>query len=279
MNAPVKCRVIIACSTLVRSTRPLEEALRFIAQAGFRHVDVAALPGWAHVEPSEIAENASAGSRNLNTLLQSSSLKPVAVNGGTEHQLTSLLPDQQEKNLKQARALLHMSADIRAPVLVLQPGTRETDQKEWLQRAFEASAEVLSEIVQQAKRFRVTVAIEAHSGSLAERYEDAIRFVTRVPGLKLAFDPSHFIMNGMDLDGARVLLPHTAHVHLRNAVRGDFQAGMNVGSLDFMHLFEMFDTAGYDRAISVEYLDNRGTDVTNDVLALKTLLETRYKRV
>ncbi|PIY41325.1 MAG: hypothetical protein COZ06_26865, partial [Armatimonadetes bacterium CG_4_10_14_3_um_filter_66_18] len=69
-------------------------------------------------------------------------------------------------------------------------------------------------------------------------------------------------------------LPRTAHVHLRNAVQGNFQAPMDKGTLDFAWVVEQLKAHGYDRALAIEYLDGREDmpTVSADIVQLKELL-------
>ena len=145
--------------------------------------------------------------------------------------------------------------------------------------AFNASIEALRRVVDVAGPKGITIAVETHSGSLAETYNSALRFVSAVPGLKLAYDPSPFVKANLGIDESRVLIPHAAHVHVRNAMSGNIQAHMAEGSLDFALLFEALDAAKYSRTISIEYLDNRDEDILADVVALKALLDTRYSHI
>ncbi len=266
----------VACSTTVFSKIPLEDALSRIAALGFSYVDLLMMENWAHINPSELAQDPLGHARRVMTLLRRYNLKAVALNGNVSGSLTASADEQVAQNLIEMRALVDFSREIGAGVVVVQPGSAAD---EWgAEEAFQASAAVLREATAYAKSKGLMLAIEAHSGSLAERYNDAIRFVTEVPGLKIAYDPSHCIMADLGLEGSFVLLPNSAHIHLRNAVKGNFQAPMDKGDLDFMKVFEAIDASGYTGAISIEYLDNRDADVMNDVRILKNLLETRYDR-
>ena len=71
-----------------------------------------------------------------------------------------------------------------------------------------------------------------------------MRFIAKVPKLKLAYDPRHFIISGFDLD--------------------------------FTWVFDAIGRSGYSAAVSIEYIDNRDREIQSDITLLKKTLETRY---
>ena len=268
--------MMIACSTTAFTNLPLEDALSRISALGFSFVDLLMMENWAHINPSELVENPVERAREVAALLRKHRLKAVAINANVSNNLCSGGRDAQDQNMREAEALVAFAREITIPIIVLQPGRAGEDSVE---QATARSVAALNEMVSLARGRSTTIAIETHSGSLAEAYQDAITFVSRVPGLKIAYDPSHFVMTKMDLRDSTVLIPHTAHVHLRNAVPGNFQAPMDDGTLDFMWVLEAIDGSGYTGAISIEYLDNRDGDILGDVNELKKLLETRYRHI
>ena len=267
----------IACSTTVFSTRPLEDAFSRISSLGFSSVDILMMENWAHINPSELVDSVTARSKEVAALLKKHGLKAVAINTNVSGNLSSSDPEISSRNLREAEALLVFAKDLEIPVVVFQPGRVEESGN--VEESTANSVEALNRICDFAKERDITIAIETHSGSLAEGYQDAMSFVSRVPGLAIAYDPSHFIMMGMDLGESSVLIPHTAHVHLRNAVKGNFQASMPTGNLDFMWVLESIDASGYRGAISIEYLDNRDEEILGDVSELKKLLDSRYSHI
>ena len=262
----------IACSTTAYTQKPLEDALRNIASLGFRYVDLLMMEGWAHINPSEIAETPQRYAERVGDLLQKNNLTAIGINGNVSHPLTSQAPAEIQRVQRQAEGLIQFAQSLSIPIVVLQPGRASAEIG--FDAAMEASIRSLRSIVSIAQAHNVTLAIETHVNSLAERYDDALHFVNAVPGLKLAYDPSHFVMAGYELAASEVLLLHTAHVHLRNAVRGNFQASMEEGILDFEWVLDALDRNNYMQPIAIEYIDGRNTEIEPDILALKTLLES-----
>lgn len=249
--------------------------MKAISNLGFTHVDLLMMENWAHINPSELTEDPRGTASSVEGLLKRFGLKAVAINANFSVPLSSTDEVGRERIKDEASGLIRFARRLEIPVIVLQPGKPGDDPDSALRASFEA----LHSICEQAAKFKIVVAIETHSGSLAESYDQALNFVTEVPGLKLAYDPSHFVMGERSLRDSNVLLPYTAHVHLRNAVKGNFQAPMDSGALDFMWVFEALDGSGYQDAVAIEYLDNRDGTVIGDVTKLKKLLETRYGHV
>ena len=70
------------------------------------------------------------------------------------------------------------------------------------------------------------------------------------------------------------MLEYTTHVHLRNAVVGNFQAPMDEGILDFDWVLNALKTRGYNGHISIEYIDgSEGYDLKEQIVILKKLIE------
>ena len=262
----------IACSTIAYTKTPLEDALRNIADLGFRYVDLLMMEGWAHINPSEIAEVPRRHATQVGHLLEKNNLTAIGINGNVSHPLTAQAQSEVQEVQKQAEGLIQFAQSLSIPIVVLQPGRASAEVG--VDAAMDASIRSLRSIVSIAQAHNITLAIETHVDSLAERYDEALHFVNAVPGLKLAYDPSHFVTAGYDLAASEVLLPHTAHVHLRNAVRGNFQASMKEGILDFEWVLDALDRNNYTHPIAIEYIDGRNTEIEPDILALKTLLES-----
>jgi sugar phosphate isomerase/epimerase len=264
----------IAGSTISYTRKNLAEALGGIASLGFKYVDLLMMENWAHINPSEIAEDPQKQAEQVGDLLNQYHLTAIGINGNVSRLLNSPVPAEIESNQKQATGLIRFAQMLSIPVVVLQPG--RVSGEIGADAAMEASIRALGSMVSIAVEHGVTLTIEPHINSLAEKYDDALRFVNAVPGLKLAYDPSHFVMADYNLAASEVLLPHTAHVHLRNAVVGNFQAPMAEGILDFEWVLAALERNGYSDAIAIEYIDGRNTAIEPDILALKQLLEIRY---
>lgn len=262
-----------ACSTTGFTRLLLEDALQNIRELGFDFADLLMMENWAHINPSELVSDPVSKAKQVAEMLRANSLTAVAINGNLSGPLNSPDPERQKKNRVELEALTVFAENIGIPVIVLQPGRIDPDRG--LERSRDASINALRELVKLAKDHKRELAIETHVQSVAEEYEDALGIVKAVPGLKLAYDPSHFVMKELDLTSSEPLIDHTAHVHLRDAVVGDFQAEMGKGLLDFDWVLGALKRRGYKGYISIEYIDGRGDyDIKEQITKLRKIIES-----
>ena len=261
----------VACSTIGFTRKPLPNALQDIADLGFRYVDLLMMENWAHINRSQVVGNPEEHADYVQRLLEQNNLTATAINGNVSQAMNSTSCADIESNLRQAEGLIRFASALSIPVVVFQPGSLSSI--EAFGKEISASIETLSEITSIADRYDIGIAIEAHINSLAERYQDALFFIESVPKLQIAYDPSHFVMGEYDLLESESLLPHTAHVHLRDAVAGNFQVPMGEGILDFEWIISALKRNNYTGTVAIEYIDHRGWDIVPDILALKQMLE------
>jgi len=261
-----------ACSTAGFTKLLLEDALRDIRGLGFDFVDLLMMEGWAHINPSELVADPVSKARQVAETLRENELTAIGINGNVSSPINSPDPEHQRQNRAELEALAIFAKDMGIPVVVLQPGHVDPDRG--LDKSQEASVKALREMTDIARKYNRTLAIETHVGSVAEKYEDTLKMVDAIPGLKLAYDPSHFIMTEQRLADSEPLLNHTAHVHLRNAVVGNFQAAMDKGVLDFDWVLGALERHGYKGCVAIEYIDGREDyDIKEQIAKLKSIIE------
>ena len=261
-----------ACSTTGFTLLPLEDALKNIRELGFEFVDLLMMENWAHINPSELVSDPASRAKQVAEMLKANSLTAVAMNCNLSSPLNTPDPARQKSNRAEMEALAVFAENLGVPVVVLQPG--HVNAELGLEKSREASIDALRDMVKIAGKHQKEIAIETHVGSVAEEYEDALKMVKAVPGLKLAYDPSHFVMKELDLSESEPLIEYTAHVHLRDAVPGNFQAPMDKGILDFDWVLNTLKSHGYEGYVSIEYLDGReGYDIKEQINQLKYIIE------
>jgi len=261
-----------ACSTAGFTKLPLDDALRNIRGLGFDFVDLLMMEGWAHINPSELVPDPVSKARQVAEMLKENELTAIGINGYVSSPINSPDPEHQKQNRAELEALAIFAKEIGIPVVVVQPGHVDPDRG--LERSREASVKALREMADIAKEYDRILAIETHVGSVAEKYEDTLKMVDAIPGLKLAYDPSHFVMTEQKLADSEPLLHHTAHVHLRNAVVGNFQAAMDEGILDFDWVLGALKRHGYKGYVAIEYIDGREDyDIKEQIAKLKSIIK------
>jgi sugar phosphate isomerase/epimerase len=263
----------IACSSGIRSTEPLEEACALIHELGFTRVDPLAMEGW-HIKPSRLAADAEREAGRFRRLLDRYDLRCPAINLGFLHNLATCTSDQLEANLDVVRGACVLARAAGTSILTVGTGsTGGGERGALLQRL----AERLNRVVSVAGEAGRTVALETHAGSIAVYPEVDLELLARCPGLKLTYDPSHFVADQVPVADTLDLLAHAVHVHLRNARVGHFQETMARGLLDFPWIVDQIVASGYQGAVSIEYIEDcggiqEGYEVRDEVLILKRVL-------
>jgi sugar phosphate isomerase/epimerase len=231
------------------------------------------MEGW-HIKPSRLVRDPAAEAARLRAVLDRTQLACAAINLGFAHNLARCTPEQLAINLDVVRGACLLARAAETSVLTVGTGnTGEEDRKALVERL----AERLAQVVAVAAQADMTVALETHAGSVAVYPEVARDLVARCPGLKLTYDPSHFIADRVPLDETLDLLSLAAHVHLRNARVGHFQERMDKGALDLPWIVDQIVASGYQGAVSIEYIQDcggiaEGYEVADETLALKQLL-------
>jgi sugar phosphate isomerase/epimerase len=276
-SRPEGPEIRIACSTGVRSTESLERACALVHTLGFALVDPLAMEGW-HIKPSRLVQDPAAEAARLRAVLERNQLACAAINLGFAHNLARCTPKQLAVNLDVVRGACLLAQAAETSILTVGTGsTGEADRRAPVQRLVERLSDLLAQVVAVAAQSGLTVALETHAGSVAVYPEVACELVARCPGLKLTYDPSHFVADGVPLDETLDLLPLAAHVHLRNARVGHFQERMDKGALDLPWMVDQIVDSGYRGAVSIEYIQDcggiaEGYEVADETLALKQLL-------
>jgi len=130
------------------------------------------------------------------------------------------------------------------------------------------SARQLCALAGIARRQGVTLTVEPHVGSNLESPGAVLELLSRTAGLRLTLDYSHFIHLGYRQEEIDALIPHAAHVHLRQARPGRLQERLELGTVNFAALLAALHAAGYDRWLTIEYCHQSFMDMTNvDVLS------------
>jgi sugar phosphate isomerase/epimerase len=232
----------IGCSTNCYHGFDLETALKGIAAAGFRHVELASVKDYTeHVMP----ERMNAGEiQELRNRLKAYGLKPVSMSGHSD--LAS--PDGVECFKRRLELARHLGAGV------VNTGPGEVESPEG-RDAFFAN---MSHIIELAGSLEVTVALETH-GDLMGTGRDAATVVERIgsPWVRINYDTGNVIFYG-DVNPTEDIVwatPLLGHIHLKDKRGGkrvwDFPP-LGMGDVDFPGIFDQLGNADYEGPISVE---------------------------
>jgi L-ribulose-5-phosphate 3-epimerase len=216
-----------------------DEALAGIAEAGFKHVELSAVPGWTeHVDlnadPSE-----------LSTKLEHYGLTPVSLSAHSD--LTT--GEGLEHGIKGVR----WAADFGIPIVNTAVGGHQSaDENE------HAFLRNIGELADAADDAGVVVALEIH-GDIMASSDVTIPLLEKIgrESVKVNYDTANveFYSGQQAVDDLPKITSWLAHVHLKDTAGGkgnwDFGA-IGSGVVDFERVLEILRQAGYTGPYSVE---------------------------
>lgn len=257
----------IACSTSVYCRSSLEDALRGIRGMGFEMIDLLVIDGWVHVNTTDLVSDYEGTLARVDGLLQAYELRPIALNSGVSPLLHDRTAEGCAQREAEVEALIRFMDHLGVSVSSVQP--RNPDPHRPRGEVFADSASTMRDMVEMAKGTDVTFALECHAGSFVETMDEVKEMMRLVPALSFAYDPTHFVMNGIALPDTLPLMERSAQVHLRDAAPGAMQARFGQGAVDFDWILTQLQSRGYQGHFSIEYLEREGEDLSTDVLGLR----------
>lgn len=238
---------------------PLEATLMVARSLGYRSVDIAGFyqRGKCSFQPADVAANPQKQADTLNPLLQKYALTvtdffPQFGAAPSLHSLND--PDDaiRAENLRLIRGAAQFCTLIGSPGMTILPGIDHTSRT--LAENLAVSADYLRRAVEIAGEYGVNIHFEPHMGSVADTPELALHLVDAVPGLKVTLDLAHFMLQYIPVERAYPLIPHTGHVHVRQAKPGKLQVAHAEGVIDFPNLITRLQAVNYQGALTVEYV-------------------------
>jgi sugar phosphate isomerase/epimerase len=240
-----------ACHTWAFNDLTLPEALGTIARLGFRWADIGSGP---NLNAPRAAENPKTVADEIRRDLELFHLKLS--------DLYLMLPrvsladeDKRQKELELYKALIPFAQALETPGITLSPGLVHPPEDT---EARDRTVAALREMVKMSKEANLKVSIEPHMDSMAQTPEAALDFVKEVPGLMITLDWAHPVCQNIGHDEIVKLLPHTRHIHIRQAARAQLQTPFDRGRIDLARLVEALQAANYDGVVCVEYMNMPG---------------------
>jgi sugar phosphate isomerase/epimerase len=263
---------------------PLEATLMISHELGYPAVDIAGFHqrGKCSFEPAAIAADPQQQADILKPLLHKYDLRvndffPQFGTSPGHHSLNDPDAGIREENMRFVHGAAHFCQLIGSPGMTILAGADHPNPTRPLADNLAVSVEYLRRAVQMAGEFGVEVRFEPHMGGVADTPELALQLVESVPGLKVTLDVSHFTLQYIPVERVYVLLPHTGHVHIRQARPGKLQVAYDEGSIDFPELIARLKAVGYDGGLTVEYVCadwfevNRNDTLYESAVALERL--------
>jgi sugar phosphate isomerase/epimerase len=258
----------IACS-MSAWKNSVDDALGAIESMGFTCVDIIAIPGWGLVEPSELTTGSAASADNLAEMLAAHNLTAVGVNAAVPNLYQRDDQSVNAQRLAQVEGLCRLMKQLRIPVASFFPGGNWPAQEMTWDIVLQGEVATLQEMLAIGKQHDVTLTVEPHANTPFEKLDQIRALLDALPELQVAYDPSHFALQGLDLCDTTFILDRAAHVHVRDAGPGKMQLPVGEGTVDFAWLMAELKSRNYEGAVSVEYLPGNEGQIPE----LKSILE------
>lgn len=207
-------------------------------------------------------------------LFRQYNVTPLAINSGVSPQLHDRSPNTNEQRLREIRALVQFMNHFGIEIAAIQP--RNPDRTRPWEEVLTDCVQTLQEHLEIGEAGGVTFALELHVNSPFETLDQARRLFESLPEMPVVYDPTHFVMQGVQVHDTGWLVEHAAHVHLRDAALGKMQARFGEGDVDFDWVIQELQQRNYQGHISIEYLESNELDILEDVIQLKNKLEAHF---
>lgn len=265
---PLHPRVI--CSSISFRRLPLAAALRQIAEIGFTRIDLGALPGVCDHVPYELTAPAVA---EVAATIHGSGLGVRSINADIGDLNRPLDADAAAAREQHLRNLVDLAVQVQAPAIVLPCGSQGHDPLRELDSDIQLVAEQLRAASRVAAEQGVEIWVESqHSGRLCFSLERAGQLMAalRGSGVRSVLDFSHVVASGDEpltwIDG---YASEVAHVHIRDARRGDIHLTPGNGEVDFAAGIAALTAAGYTGDFSLELETADVTDAERPAAAAR----------
>lgn len=252
---PIKRK--LACADFSFPLLDHDSSLALIAMLGMDGVDIGLFEGRSHLWPSREYLNPTRSGKALGRKVRDLGLKTADV-------FLQMAPDfvpfainhPESSRRRKARDWFLKTLDYAAAAgarhVTTLPGVRFEDEPP--ARSLGRSVDELAWRVEQARKHRITFAVEAHVGSIVPTPAGAEALVRQVPGLTLTLDYTHFTRAGMKDAQIETLTRHASHFHVRGARKGRLQTSFKENAIDYARVLRKLDAAGYRGYLGIEYV-------------------------
>lgn len=247
----------LACADFTFPLLTHEKALQLISLLNFEGVDIGLFEGRSHLWPSREFRNIPRAARALRDKLDGCGLKPadIFLQMASDFQSFAINHSNSRRRSK-ARdwflKTLAYTAESGGHHVTILPGVRFTEDSPG--GSLSRCVDELAWRVAQARDYRITLAVEAHLGSLIPHPTLAAELIRRVPGLTLTLDYTHFTRNGLADSVVEPLIEHASHLHVRGARRGRLQERLKNSTIDYRKVIKSLRRVNYKGWIGIEYV-------------------------
>jgi len=244
-----------ACHTWAFNDKSLTEALGTIARMGFRYVDIGTGPQ-LDIERLTKHPRGIAAEIRADLALFNLKLSDVYI---MLPRISLKEDDKRKQEIQTFRALLPFVIALEAPGVTLSPGlSHPTDDIEAIDRTVASLREMVDAAKQATPATQLDVSIEPHMDSMAQTPQNTLKIIKQVDDLQLTLDWAQMVCQDVFHDEITKLLPHTRHVHIRQAARAQLQTPFDRGRIDVRKVVRSLKDADYEGVVCVEYMQTVG---------------------
>lgn len=253
--------------------KDLGKALGELKELGFEEVDLIAIEAWGLVSPASLVSNYQAERDRVWGLLKQHGLKAVSMNAAFKPDLGKREDEAGNRGrLEQVKAVARFMAESGIGIAAHYPGHIASHRND-PEGVWKDTTRSLREIQEAAREWPVTLAPEIHFNTPFEKPDAARRLLKEMPDLKYTYEPSHFIVQGIDVRETADLLEGASHVHIRGCAEGRLQAPPSESETQLRWMIDQLLMRDYEGYVSIEYLPKADFDTRQAIEEMREKLE------
>ncbi|MGC9450217.1 MAG: sugar phosphate isomerase/epimerase family protein [Oceanipulchritudo sp.] len=248
----------------------LDHALGRLKALGFEEVDLIVIESWGLVSLRRLVDDFDAECGRVEALLDKHGLRAVSVNAAFEAVFHEPGDAESREALRvQVDALGRFMQQLGISTGAHYPG-HIADWKNDPEGVWVNTTESLRFIQEYLSGTGLRLGPELHFKTPYETPEGGRRLLRAIPGIPYTYEPSHYIVNGVDVRDTADLLDGACHVHLRGCAPGRLQAPPEVGEDSLRWVVERLKARCYEGMVSIEYLPNADFDAEAAIAGLNS---------
>jgi len=252
----------------------LDYALARLKSFGFSKVDLIVIESWGLVSLKALCEDFEKEASRVEQLLDKHGLKASSVNSGFNHPMHDRSDAEANARLpEQVKVLTRFMERLGVKKGTHYPG-HIADWRNDPEAVWEGTLESLKAVQAAVAESSVNLGPELHFNTPIEKPEDGRKLLKEIPGLFYTYEPSHYIVRGIDIESTADLLAGAGNIHIRGCGKDRLQAPPEVGEKELKWVVEQLQARDYPGTISIEYLPNADFDSEQAIRDLKAKLES-----
>ena len=244
----------VGMCTIAFQDRPLDEALKLAAEAGFEGVELWGKP--EHVPLTRTDDEVKAVREKIESLGLVAGVYGCYVRLGDGQD-----PAEKDKDMERALRITKLLGTRLARIWAGTKNSELLTEEDW--RLMVADGK---RFCARAEDAGIILAVEMHSNSVTNKARAAMELIERVgsPNLKLNYQP---IEMEDHYERARIVAAHTVNVHAQNFDVDGKRTLISKGVVDYRMIYEILKEAGFEGYFEVEFV--KGETMEEKIAALK----------